>query len=157
MIKIRKFKPDDTLAIAKLIKETFKRFNGRDYFDKKAVAKYLKHYDTKGENLLKLTKFFQKSRICYVALNNKRIVGVVRGRADKIFHLFVLAKYHHGGIGGKLMKKFEAEAKQLGVDKIKLNASLYAVPFYQKIGYKKSTGIRNLFGLKVWPMGRVLK
>jgi GNAT superfamily N-acetyltransferase len=84
------------------------------------------------------------------------VIGVVRGRADKIFHLFVLAKYHHAGIGRELMKKFEAEAKRLGGDKIKLNASLYAVPFYQKMGYEKSTGIRNLFGLKVWPMKKVL-
>ena len=33
---------------------------------------------------------------------------------------------------------------------------MYAVPFYQKIGYKKTTGIRNLHGLKVQPMKKVL-
>jgi len=33
----------------------------------------------------------------------------------------------------------------------------YAAPFYQKIGYKKTTGIRNFRGLKVYPMKKALK
>ena len=54
------------------------------------------------------------------------------------------------------MEKYERKATTLGSKVIKLNASMYAVPFYKKIGYQKSTGIRNLFGLKVQPMKKYL-
>ncbi len=42
------------------------------------------------------------------------------------------------GIGKKLVKHFEKEAIKLGAKEIKIRASLYATPFYQKIGYKKN-------------------
>jgi hypothetical protein len=39
-----------------------------------------------------------------------------------------------------------------GSDEIQIRASLYASAFYQKQGYKKTTGIRSFHGLKIQPM-----
>jgi hypothetical protein len=35
---------------------------------------------------------------------------------------------------------------------IRIRSSLYAVPFYRKLGYKKSTGVRGFKGLKMQPI-----
>ena len=53
------------------------------------------------------------------------------------------------------MDKFEDEAQRKESREIKINASLYAVPFYQHMEYKKTTGIRNfrfISGLIFQPM-----
>jgi hypothetical protein len=38
-----------------------------------------------------------------------------------------------------------------------LRGSLYATPFYQSMGYRKTTGVRKLHGLKIQPMRKELK
>jgi hypothetical protein len=48
------------------------------------------------------------------------------------------------------------ELKDLGVGHYKITASLYAVPFYSKMGCKKTTGIRSFHGLKVQPMKKYI-
>ena len=53
--------------------------------------------------------------------------------------------------------KFENEAKKWGSKEIKIRASLFSVLFYERIGYKKTTGTRNFMGLKIQPMKKVLK
>ena len=76
--------------------------------------------------------------------------------------LFVSGKYHHLGIGRKLVERFEKEYIDRGVTVFKLLATLYAVPFYLAMGYRKSTGVRSIYsfdgaGLPSQPMKKVLK
>ncbi len=54
------------------------------------------------------------------------------------------------------IEKFEKEAKK-NSSYIKTRASLFAVPFYRKMGYKKTTGIRKFKGLKIQPMKKILQ
>jgi hypothetical protein len=42
-----------------------------------------------------------------------------------------------------LVEHFEQECMKLGGKVIRLASTLYAVPFYQRLGYKKSTGVRR--------------
>lgn len=46
------------------------------------------------------------------------------------------------GIGRRLTRQFERPCVAHGPEKIKVQATLYAVPFYLVLGYKKATGIR---------------
>ena len=90
------------------------------------------------------------------------IVGVLRGRADKLQSLFVRADHHRRGIGRRLVMHFEQACRQQGSSVIRLQATLYAVPFYRALGYKKSTGVRTgqIFdgtGFKYQPMKKVLR
>ena len=60
-----------------------------------------------------------------------------------------------------LMDVLERETCRGGVDKITLQSTLFAVPFYQALGYKRSTGIRSgpCFegsGFKYQPMKKAL-
>ncbi len=80
----------------------------------------------------------------FVAEKDGKIVGILRGRKDKLQSLFVRGDVHRQGIGSKLVNKFEQECVKQGSEKIILMSTLYAIPFYQAIGYKKSTGIRKM-------------
>jgi GNAT superfamily N-acetyltransferase len=101
-----------------------------------------------------------------VAADDGEIVGVLRGgRKDKqqrtvLQSLFVKGDHHRQGIGQKLVERFERECLRQGATVIRLAATLYAVPFYIAVGYKRSTGVRPGWsfegsGLKIQPMRKV--
>ncbi len=101
------------------------------------------------------------SPIFYVAEVNQEIVGILRGRKERLASLFVRKEFHHQGIGRQLVTKFEAEMIANKVKVIRVAATVYAVPFYEKLGYKKSTGLRRSwsfdgYGFPVQPMRKVL-
>lgn len=155
MITIRKFKKSDTAHCASLIAKTYQEFN-HDEGSKKAIQSYIDYFNVKKRGLDELEKNFCSSSICFVACDKQQIVGIVRGGKNRTSNLFVAGKYHKMGIGKKLMNKFEATAKKNGSKKIKIRASLYAVPFYTKMGYKKTTGQRTFWGLKNQPMKKII-
>ena len=97
----------------------------------------------------------------YVAEEDGEVVGVLRGRKGRLASLFVRGDRHRQGIGRRLVERFERESIGQGVSAVRVASSLYAVPFYLALGYKRSTGMREgrSFegrGLKVQPMRKVL-
>ena len=82
------------------------------------------------------------SPMLYVAEESDEIVGVLRGRKNVLASLFVRGDHHGKGIGRKLVEEFEHDSRQQGVEWIRVAATMFAVPFYQAMGYKKTTGIR---------------
>lgn len=155
MITIRRFKVSDTKKVASLVKNTFLKYNKKEG-SKKGIENYLNLYSYKKDNIERLIISFSKSPIFFIALNKEKIVGIIRGDKDTITNLFVLGSYHKQGIAKKLMKKFEKECQNIGSKKIKIKASIFATSFYEKMGYKKTTGIRNFKDLKIQPMQKYL-
>jgi GNAT superfamily N-acetyltransferase len=72
------------------------------------------------------------------------VVGVLRGRPDKLQSLFVRADHQRKGIGRRLVECYERQCRRKGSRAIKVQATLYAVPFYLALGYKRSTGVRSM-------------
>jgi GNAT superfamily N-acetyltransferase len=70
-------------------------------------------------------------------------VGVLRGRPDKLQSLFVRKDHHRRGIGRQLVAHYERACRRQGATVIRVQATLYAVPFYLAVGYKRSTGVRS--------------
>jgi GNAT superfamily N-acetyltransferase len=102
-----------------------------------------------------------RSEIVFVAETDGELVGVLRGRPYRLGSLFVRKDYHRRGVGRKLAERFEQECREQGSSVIRVAATLYAIPFYQALGYKKSTGVRNGwsfegYGLQIQPMKKVL-
>jgi GNAT superfamily N-acetyltransferase len=155
-MEIRKFKKGDTKAVARLIVRTFKKYNGEDFFDQEGVSKTLDLFDIKKNTEEQLIERFKKTPIFYVAEVDGKIIGMIRGLPNKISSFFVDGQEQGKGVGKKLIRRFELEAKKRKSEYIKIRASLYATAFYQKRGYKKTTGIRNFMGLKVYNMKRSL-
>ncbi len=78
----------------------------------------------------------------YVAVDSDQIVGVLRGRTTRLGSLFVTGDRHRSGIGRQLVERFERDAARAGATEIKVAATLHGLPFYLRMGYKKSTGLR---------------
>ncbi|MHB1355514.1 MAG: GNAT family N-acetyltransferase [Anaerolineae bacterium] len=102
-----------------------------------------------------------RSALLFVAEVDGEIVGVLRGRKDRLASLFVRGDHHRQGIGRRLVERFEPEYRALGTTVIRVAATQFAVPFYLAMGYKKSTGLRSGWsfegqGLPVQPMKKVL-
>lgn len=103
----------------------------------------------------------------WVAETDGKIVGVLRGgRTDHrgrtvLSSLFVNGRRHRQGIGRGLVERFEQEYAGRGSSVFKLAATLYAIPFYLSVGYKRSTNVRSLQsfgepGLPYQPMKKTL-
>lgn len=78
--------------------------------------------------------------IHFVAYHLDQPVGAARlreytpkvGKAERVA---VISEVRGLGIGAELMNKLTTKAKELGFQKIKLNAQLHAEPFYKQLGY----------------------
>ena len=156
MIKYRKFKENDALECWALIAKVFWTLN-KNEGNPSAIKSAVRSYDPKTTDHEQLKKRFKSSDIVYVAINDKKIIWVIRWLNKRIQALFVEEKYHGKWVGKKLLKLFEENAKKNKSTEIKLKSSLYATSFYQKQGYKKTTWIRNFsWGIKVQPMKKIL-
>jgi N-acetylglutamate synthase-like GNAT family acetyltransferase len=84
---------------------------------------------------------------------NGEIIGVVgMRRPSHLFHLHVASEYHGQGLGKHLWNAARARALQLDrPDRFTVNSSIYAVPFYEKLGFvAENSEIRG--GVEYVPM-----
>ncbi len=153
-MRIRSIMSKDIEPACHLIRETYIEFNyGEGTVD--ATNEYLDAYNP-DLNLDSLKKSFGTTPICYVATEKNEVVGIVRGFHGRLINLFVDGRHHRKGIGGKLLGQFERRCREDGQNVIKVNISIFSIPFYEANGYKKTTGIRNKKGLKIQPMKKRL-
>jgi GNAT superfamily N-acetyltransferase len=92
-----------------------------------------------------------RAEMVYVAEEEGEIVGMLRGNLHgygRLLSLYVRGEYQWRGIGRKLVERFEQDCLWEGVRQVRLASTLYAVPFYLKLGYKRSTGVRTGFGFE---------
>jgi GNAT superfamily N-acetyltransferase len=163
MLLIREYAESDALQVGVLIADTYSQYNlafaspeqKQDFLGPFQYARSPEksHQDAIADVI--------KAVMVFVAEIDGVIVGVLRGRKDKLQSLFVRGDLHRQGIGRQLVNRFEQECANQGSRKIILMSTLYAVPFYQAMGYKKSTGIRSMHsfegkGLPYQPMKKTL-
>lgn len=122
---------------------------------KKAVQELVDFFAGKqGIDLLK--KNFQENSICFVAGMGDMLTGVARGRKDYLLGLFIRPSKQGQGIGETLLQRFEQECQKQGSRYIRTHAFVESVAFYQKHGYKKTTGVRYVEGFRTQPMKKML-
>ena len=153
-MRIRSIEPKDIEPACHLIRETYRDFNYKEG-TVDATNEYLEAYNP-DLNFDNLKKLFRRTPICYVAIQKNEVIGIVRGFYGHLVNLFVDGRHHRKGIGRKLLDQFERRCQEDGQVLIKTNISIFAIPFYEANGYKKTTGIRNQKGLKIQPMRKRL-
>ncbi len=164
MISIRNYKKSDAESVGRLIADTYSEFN-LSFVSSEELGLFLgpfRYARSKEKAHQESISQVIKSAMVFVAENDREIIGVLRGRKVRLGSLFVRADHHRQGIGRKLVEHFEQECLREGPTVIKVAATLYAVPFYLAMGYKKSTGVRIGWsfdgrGLKIQPMRKVLE
>jgi putative acetyltransferase len=160
---IRPFRDRDAPEVGELIADTYSRFN-LSFAAPDELAKLLGPFQhARSPEPVHRDAIAQvlRSPMVYVAEGGGEIVGVLRGRKERLASLFVRADHQRRGIGRRLVERFEQESIRQGVDVIRVAATLYAIPFYTALGYRKTTGIRNGWsfqgqGLRYQPMKKVL-
>ena len=152
MIQLRRFRNEDTREVASLMHKTFKRYNSKDYFKKSSVKEFIDYFDPEKNPLPRLIRRFRNTPIFFVAEQEGMIVGTIKGKPIRIFSLYVEDKCQGQGIGRLLVNRFESEARKRGSKAISVRAALYAVQFYEKMGFRKTAEVRGYYGMKQQPM-----
>lgn len=111
-----------------LIRKALTEVNSRDY-PQDVIQFMVENYSPR--------RIIEKSsnRLTYVAVDYDRILGTVSLEDDVISALFVNPRFHHRGIGTKLMMHVESIARKRGYHLVRLSSSITAYEFYQKLGY----------------------
>ena len=163
MIAIRQYRAEDAVAVGRLIADTYTEFN-LAFVPPEDLGRFLgpfQHAGSSDRHLQKAIADVIQSEMVFVAETEGEIVGVLRGRVDRLASLFVCGRFHRQGVGRRLAERFENECRKRHATAIKVAATVYAVPFYLAMGYRRSTGIRSgrSFrgkGLPVQPMKKTL-
>jgi GNAT superfamily N-acetyltransferase len=149
----------DSQAVGLLIAETYRKYN-LDFASPAEQEKLLGPFRYAGStdpiHLEAITRVLRTAMV-FIAEDADQIVGVIRCKPGRLQSLFVRGDHHHQGIGCRLVEQCEQWCKSHGSVDIRLASTLYAVPFYTALGYKKSTGVRAGWsfdgeGLKYQPM-----
>lgn len=92
------------------------------------------------------------------AFNRGKMIGMITLRNEMhISLLFVDRNYHRHGVGRALIGRMADYAKrELGQEKLTVNASPYGVGFYHKIGFKDLGPERQQDGIIYTPMYYIL-
>ncbi len=130
MINIRKFNEKDALGVSNLIRKALLEVNSKFY--PQSVIQYMCN-EFSPKFLIKLSK----ERDFSIALTNSKIIGTITLIDDYIGTVFVNPEYHRMGIGTKLMKSTENLAKERNIEILRLQSSINAIDFYEKLGYSK--------------------
>ncbi len=163
MATIRPYHEADAESVGQLIAETYSKFN-LSFATPEELGKLLgpfRHaWSAEPAHRAAIAEVI-RSQWVFVAEEDGEIVGVLRGRKERLGSLFVRGDRHRQGIGRRLVEQFEQECAQDGPTVIRLAATLYAIPFYAALGYRRTTGVRNGWsfegtGLKYQPMKKVL-
>jgi GNAT superfamily N-acetyltransferase len=163
VITVRHYREDDARTVGQLIAETYAEFNlsFAPPEERGAFLGPFEHARSSEKSHQEAIARTIRSEMVFVAEEKGEIVGVLRGRKERLASLFVRGDRHRQGIGRRLVARFEQECLGQGVTVIRVASTLYAVPFYLKMGYKRSTGVRSGWsfeggGLKYQPMKKTL-
>jgi len=163
MVTIRRYRESDAPGAGRLIADTFSEFNlsFASPAQRERLLGPFQHARSLEKSHQEAIAGVIRSEMVFVAEVDGEIVGILRGRTDRLASLFVRGDYHRQGIGRRLVARFEEACVRRGATEVKVAATLYAVPFYQEMGYRKTTGVRSGrsfegTGLMYQPMKKVL-
>lgn len=151
--KIQKFKEKQAKQVCKLVTDCFNKFVA-PAFSLKGRKEFLSKITS--EKFVERSK--SKKREYYVAVRNNQVIGVIGMKKNqrRIGLLFVDKRFHRKGVAKALVGKIEPILKKESNKSIKTRSSLYAVKFYEKMGYKKSTGLIKSKGMIYQPMRKLI-
>ena len=163
MITIRDYQEDDAGQVGILIADTYTEFN-LGFASAEELPLLLgpfQHARSSDHDHQQQIADTIQSEIVLVAEDGSKIVGMLRGRKERLASLFVHKDYHRRGIGQSLVEQFEQESLNQGVSLVNVAATLFAVPFYKKMGYEESGEIKTSwsfdgYGLQHQPMIKML-
>ncbi|PSB33744.1 GNAT family N-acetyltransferase [Stenomitos frigidus ULC18] len=129
-MKIRLFEPQDAEQLAQLFHETVRAINIHDYSCSQVRA--WAPDDIHFRNWVEACS----SRFTYVADDRGVIAGF--GELEPHGHIdcfYCHKDYQHCGVGRQIYQAIEAKAFELSVNRLFVEASITAKPFFQRMGF----------------------
>lgn len=142
-IEIRSLRPEEQADAIQLSLDTFMECGKADY-------------DERGLDVFR-SFIYDKERIGELsfigAFDGGKLIGTLafRNRDNHLSLFFIRREYHRKGIGQSL---FNTAIANGDFREITVNASTYAVPFYESLGFRKLSEAQNYKGLVSVPMKR---
>ncbi|MCH5316736.1 MAG: GNAT family N-acetyltransferase [Eubacterium sp.] len=138
---IRRFKNEDSVELSEVIAKTLRTTNSKDY-SPEFIEKEILFFTPK--------KLIERATWVhfYVVCEDEKIIGcggigAYWGKEDEssLFTIFVLPEYQGKGIGRKIIETLEQDEYFLRAKRIEIPASITAVEFYKKMGYRYKNGV----------------
>lgn len=130
MIKIRLFKAQDADQVAQLFHQTVREVNARDYSSAQVNAWAPDDIHFRDWVAVCLSRF------TYVAEEAGAIAGFAELEPDGHIDCFYCHKdYQRRGVGSQLYQAIEAKALELPVNRLFVEVSITAKPFFQRMGF----------------------
>jgi len=128
--------------VARLIKRNLLEITS-NYYPSAYVAALIKEFSP--ANIMRTAR----TQHVFVALEDSEVIGTGsladHGTAEAPSYygtaIFVTPEHHSRGVGRQLMHRVEAQAMELGADRITVRAAVNARGFYEKLGYLHRDGI----------------
>ncbi len=146
MIQIRPYQEQDSTHVGILIAECFSRYN-LEKIERVEYPAYLgpfyNAHSSEPAHQQQIAILIQAPIIFVAEEETGQVSAVLRATQERILTLCIHDFYFFQNTGRKLVEEFEQLVMKNNINNIKLAAPLYSVDFYQRMGYKRSTGIRS--------------
>ena len=147
-MQIRAATHEDVPALSRLIERSIRQLNAKEH---------------SAESMELVCALFTEERLhldlqrrdMFILKNHEQPIGTISHGGGKLHSLFVEPEQARRGYGSQLVCHIEDFARSRNLQKLSLNASLTAIPFYEKLGYIKLNEFRVDFG-SMWAMEKVL-
>lgn len=129
--------PEHAEGISRLICDTLRRVNAKDY-PAKEIDRLVNGFST-----ARILDFLEK-RVTLVALDDGLVIGTGALQETEIKSVFVMPEMHRKGVGTALVRKLESIARGRNKRTLTVSSSLTAVSFYASLGYREES--RKFYG-----------
>lgn len=147
-IAIEKYNQGELFEINRLIRSVYDEFVAPDYCD---TGNQL-FYDYISTNNME-KRIADGTDQIYTAKINGMIAGVIAFKnLSHLSLLFVSKQYHGQGIARKMFNHHAGFIVSEKIDEITVNASPYSKPIYEKLGFMAVSEMKELNGIKYFPM-----
>jgi ribosomal protein S18 acetylase RimI-like enzyme len=147
-MRLREMNDADIESVARLLEVL-----AREYFLDTCSPEQASTF-VRENNAAALRRLVGEGYVYHVAEVDGQLAGFIAIRdRQHVFHLFVAAQFHRRGIGRKLLEHASAVAIAGGADGgFTVNASNYAVPMYEALGFVRTLPTQCKNGLEFNPM-----
>ena len=128
---VANYRASDSQAVGRLIAETYSEYN-LSCIAREERGPYLGPFQyARSQDEVRQKEIARTIRapLVFVAEDEKgEVVGVLRGRKDRLHSLFVRGDRHRQGIGRMLVERFEQECMKLDGEVIRLDGAIRMAP-----------------------------